>query len=262
MRRLLFNFAPPIATAIIVCALIEIAVARGWVQSFILPPPSQVWKALVEPGTDLWRGSAFDSSLGGIASTAINALIGFLFSTVFGIGIALLLASNRWIKQAFYPYAVFFQTVPIIAIAPMLVIWLDYGSPTVRAAACIASIFPVIANTYAGLVATEPALRDLFRIYNAGWIATTFKLRLPSALPGIFTGLKIASGLAVIGAIVGEFIGGGGLGAVIETAKPQLRNDKIFAAVILASLLGLAMVSVINLVSYLTLRRWHASEKS
>ena len=88
-----------------------------------------------------------------------------------------------------------------------------------------------------------------------------FKLRLPSALPSIFTGLRIAAGLAVIGAIVGEFIGGGGLGAVIDTAKPQLRNDKIFAAVLLASLLGLIMVSTINLIGWLVLRRWHASER-
>lgn len=258
---LLYHLLPPLATAILVCFAIEIAVARGWVESFILPPPSEVWKALTDPETDLWVGSQPQFRLGGVASTALNAVTGFALATVLGVAIALALASNRWIKQALYPYAVFFQTVPIIAIAPMLVIWLDYGSPTVRAAACIASIFPVIANTYAGLVSTDPALRDLFRLYKAGWLATTFKLRLPGALPSIFTGLKIASGLAVIGAIVGEFIGGGGLGAVIETAKPQLRNDKIFAAVVLASLLGLVMVSAINLLSYLTLRRWHASER-
>lgn len=261
IKRLLYNILPPILTAVVVCVAIEYAVSRGWVKSYILPPPSEIWRALTEPGTDLWLGGPFDQRLGGVSSTALNAVTGFLISSVMGVAFALLLASSRWIKQAFYPYAVFFQTVPIIAIAPMLVIWLDYGSPTVRAAACIASIFPIIANTYAGLTSTDPALRDLFRLYRAGWLATTFKLRLPGALPSILTGLKIASGLAVIGAIVGEFVGGGGLGAVIETAKPQLRNDKIFAAVVLASLLGLAMVSVINLVSYLALRHWHASER-
>lgn len=261
MKRLACNVLPPLFTIVIVCVFIEWIVARGWIQSYILPPPSEVWNALKEPGTDLWRGSPYDQMLGGVASTAMNAVLGFAIAVVLGIALAIALSSNRWIKQAFYPYAVFFQTVPIIAIAPMLVIWLDYGAPTVRAAACIASIFPVIANTYAGLIAVDPALRDLFRLYGAGWFATTFKLRLPSALPNIFTGLRVASGLAVIGAIVGEFIGGGGLGAVIESAKPQLRNDKIFAAVVLASLLGLVMVSTINLISWLTLSRWHASEK-
>ncbi len=247
--------------ASIVCLAAELVVRRGWIADYLLPPPSQIWKALTEAGTDLWRGSAFDNKIGGLAATARNAFEGFLASAIGGVAIALLLASNRWVKQAFYPYAVFFQTVPIIAIAPMLVIWCGFGSPTVRAAACIASIFPVIANTYAGLIATDPALRDLFRLYKAGWFSTTFKLRLPSALPNLFTGLRIAAGLAVIGAIVGEFVGGGGLGAVIETAKPQLRNDKIFAAVVLASLLGLVMVSLVNVLSWFALRRWHASER-
>lgn len=261
MKRFLATVFPPLFTAIVVCGLVELIVARGWVASYLLPRPSSVWTSLREPGTDLWRGSAFATGLGGLASTAINALIGFLASAIGGVGVAVLLSSNRWVKQALYPYAVFFQTVPIIAIAPMMIIWLGYGPPTVRGAACIASIFPIIANTYAGLVGTDPALRDLFRLYRAGWLATTFKLRLPNALPSMFTGLKVAAGLAVIGAIVGEFIGGGGLGEVIVTAQPQMRTDKLFAAVILASLLGLAMVSVINLASWVTLRHWHASER-
>ena len=261
MMRLYFTVGPPLLTAIIICAAIEVIVGRGWIADYVLPPPSQVWKALAEPDTDLWTGGASGRTLGGMASTALNATIGFVISAGLGISIAVALSSNRWIKQAFFPYAVFFQTVPIVAIAHMRVILLDYGSPTVRAAACIASIFPVIANTYAGLAETDPALRELFQLYRAGWFATMFKLRLPSALPSIFTGLRIAAGLAVIGAIVGEFIGGGGLGAVIDTAKPQLRNDKIFAAVLLASLLGLIMVSTINLIGWLVLRRWHASER-
>jgi NitT/TauT family transport system permease protein len=261
MRRLLSNILPPLLTAAIICIAIETAVRRGWILFYLLPQPSKVWASFREPGTDLWSGSAYANSLGGLAATAMNASIGFVISIVAGIALAMLLSSNRWIKQALYPYAVFFQTVPIIALAPMMIIWLGYGSPTVRGAACIASIFPIIANTYAGLISTDPAHRDLFRLYRAGLFQTTLKLRLPSALPSIFTGLRVAAGLAVIGAIVGEFIGGGGLGEIIVTSQTQQRTEKLFAAVILASLLGLAMVSAINLVSYLTLRHWHASER-
>src|SRR5213075_2138516 len=131
----------------------------------------------------------------------------FAGSALFGISIAVFLSSSRGIQRAFFPYAVFFQTVPIVAIAPLLVIWFGYGMRTVIASAFIVSIFPVIANTLTGLLSTDPALRDLFRLYGASPSATLWKLRLPAALPQILTGLRIAGGLAVIGAIVGEFIG-------------------------------------------------------
>jgi NitT/TauT family transport system permease protein len=132
---------------------------------------------------------------------------------------------------------------------------------TVIASAFLVSIFPVIANTLTGIVSTDPALRDLFKLYGASTWATLFKLRFPAALPEILTGLRVAAGLAVIGAIVGEFIGGQGLGSVVDVARTQQRVDKVFAAVLLASLLGLALFGLINLVSYVSLRRWHASEQ-
>ena len=178
---------------------------------------------------------------GALLTTSVSALVGFLLSTVAGIAIAVFLSSSRAIQRAFYPYAVFFQTVPIIAIAPLLVIWFGYGTRTVIASAFVVSIFPVIANTLSGILSTEPALRDLFRLYGASTLVTLFKLRFPAALPQILTGLRVASGLAVIGAIVGEFIGGQGLGSVVDVARTQQRVDKVFAAVLLASVLGLAL---------------------
>jgi NitT/TauT family transport system permease protein len=193
--------------------------------------------------------------------TSTGALTGFLLSTLTGIAVAVLLSSSRAIQRSFYPYAVFFQTVPIIAIAPLLVIWFGYGMKTVVASAFVVSIFPVIANTLTGLLSTDPALRDLFRLYGASPAVTLFRLRFPAALPQILTGLRVASGLAVIGAIVGEFIGGEGLGSVVDIARTQQRVDKVFAAVLLASVLGLALFGLINLVSSILLRHWHASEQ-
>ncbi len=242
----------PVLTFIFICGVIEAIVRAGWVQDWVLPPPSNVIRSLFEQETDLWRG---------FMQTALAAITGFAFSTVLGILIAIVLSSSKVIQQALYPYAVFFQTVPIIAIAPMLVIWTNTTFQTVAIAACIASIFPVIANTYAGLTSTDPALKDLFKLYGASSVSSLIKLRLPWALPSILTGLRIAAGLAVIGAMVGEFVGGGGLGSVIDTSRTQQRVDRVFAAVLLASVMGLVLFSLINLISRMALRHWHASEK-
>ena len=152
--------------------------------------------------------------------------------------------------------------MPRIAVAPLLVIWFGFGLQTVIASAFVASgRLPVIANTLTGILSTDPPLRDLFRLYGASPLVTLLKLRLPAALPQVFTGLRVSAGLAVIGAIVGEFIAGGGLGSVVDIARTQQRIDKVFAAVLLASLLGLGMFGLINLLSHLMLRRWHASEQ-
>jgi len=250
--RRLKSAVPALIPLIAVTAAAEFAVREGWVRAYLVPAPSSVLRAMVQDRGEL---------LGAIAATSISAVTGFLLSAVLGIGIAVFLSSSRAIQRAFYPYAVFFQTVPIIAIAPLLVIWFGYGTRTVVASAFVVSIFPVIANTLTGILSTEPALRDLFRLYGASTWVTLVKLRFPAALPQILTGLRVSSGLAVIGAIVGEFIGGQGLGSVVDVARTQQRVDKVFAAVLLASVLGLALFGMINLVSSLTLRRWHASEQ-
>jgi NitT/TauT family transport system permease protein len=249
MRRIV----PPLIPFVLAMAVVEAAVRGGSIPAFLVPPPSAVFATLAADRRELF---------GALLTTAAGALAGFALSTVAGVAFAVILSSSRAVQRAFYPYAVFFQTVPIIAIAPLLVIWFGYGMQTVIASAFVVSIFPVIANTLTGILSTDPALRDLFRLYGASPRVTLFKLRFPAALPQILTGLRVASGLAVIGAIVGEFIGGSGLGSVVDVARTQQRVDKVFAAVLLASLLGLALFGVLNLISALTLRRWHASEQA
>jgi len=249
IRRVL----PPLIPLLVVIAVMEISVRQGWVASYLVPTPTAIVTAMIQSRAEL---------LEAFLKTSAGALLGFALSTIGGVAFAVLLSSSRTIQRSFYPYAVFFQTVPIIAIAPLLVIWFGYGMRTVVASAFVVSIFPVIANTLTGLLSTDPALRDLFQLYGASGRVTLFKLRFPAALPQILTGLRVASGLAVIGAIVGEFIGGEGLGSVVDIARTQQRVDKVFAAVLLASALGLMLFGLINLVSSLTLRRWHASEQS
>src|SRR5689334_13745876 len=253
MPKTLKRAIPALIPFLIVTLALEWLVRAGWIKAFLVPPPSAVFQTIIRD----WR-----ELLAALAATSLGALTGFALSAFGGIAIAVFLSSSRAIQQAFYPYAVFFQTVPIIAIAPLLVIWFGYGMRTVVASAFIVSIFPVIANTLTGLLSTDPALRDLFRLYGASPGVTLFKLRFPAALPQILTGLRVASGLAVIGAIVGEFIGGQGLGSVVDIARTQQRTDKVFAAVLLASLLGLALFGFINILSHIALRRWHASEQS
>jgi NitT/TauT family transport system permease protein len=144
------------------------------------------------------------------------------------------------------------------------VLWFGPGLRAVAVSSFIVSLFPVITNTLTGLRSVEPALRDLFRLYGARRLATLWKLELPASLPQLFTGLRVASGLAVIGAIVGEFVAGfseddAGLGILVLTSYRQLRTDLLFAAVLAASVLGLALFGAVNLTGWRLLRRWHPS---
>ena len=243
---------PPLLPLVVIAALAELAVQQGWVAAWLVPAPSKVARSLLHDH-DLWLG---------LRDTGMASLFGFALSAGIGLLIAIALSSARWVQRMFYPYAVLFQTIPIIAIAPMLVIWIGFDIRTVIASAFIVSVFPVIANAINGLLSTDPALVDLFRLYGAGRIETLWKLRLPFALPAILTGFRVAGGLAVIGAIVGEFITGGGLGGIIDAARTQQRVDKIFAGLLLASGLGIGLFGLINFVSRLTLRHWHASERT
>jgi NitT/TauT family transport system permease protein len=252
-RRWLSAALPPVVVLVIALLGLEAGVRAFHVPRYLVPPPSEVFRTLRVDGAELWAAAA---------QTAGTSCLGFLASATFGISVAVLLSSARWVQRAFYPYAVFFQTVPIVAIAPLLVIWIGYGWRTVAVSAFIVSAFPVVANTLAGLLSTDPALRDLFRLYGASRQATLLKLRLPFAVPSIMTGLRIAAGLAVIGSIVGEFIAGGGLGGVIDVARTQQRVDKVFAGILLASGLGLTLFLLVNLISRSALRNWHASEQT
>jgi NitT/TauT family transport system permease protein len=241
--------ALPLVLSIVVT---EIAVRRGWVQAFLVPTPSNVVRSLYDNWPELWAATK---------QTLFGAVGGFALAAAIGVAVAIFLSSAEWVRRMFYPYAVFLQTVPIIAIAPLLVIWVGFDIKTVIASAFIVSLFPVIANTLTGLLSTDPALRDLFKLYGAGATGTLLKLRLPFALPNIFTGFRVAAGLSVVGAIVGEFITGGGIGGVIDVARTQQDVNKIFASLLLGSLLGIVLFGSVNLVSYLTLRNWHASER-
>jgi NitT/TauT family transport system permease protein len=243
---------PPIVTFLVGTMLAEAAIDAFDVSPLLLPTPSAVGEAA-------WK---YRATLGpALASTAGAVLLGLTASVAVGVLSAIALSASRWVERAFYPYAIFFQIVPIVAVAPLLVIWFGYGWRAVVAAAFIVSVFPVIANTLAGLRSVDPALLDLFRLYGSGRFARLVKLELPWALPSLFTGLRIAAGLAVIGAIVGEFVGGGGLGVVVLEAMRQQRTDLVFAAILHASLLGLILFAGVDAISRASLRRWQGAQE-
>ena len=203
----------------------------------LFPPPSQVLSVLWTLRMDFLSASLETSS---------SVISGFLISVFLGLIIAVGCSLNAFLRQSILPFAIFFQTVPIIAIAPLLVIYFGFGAPTVVAASAIVCVFPVIANALVGLDNIDQYHAELFRISKASRWQTLIRLRLPSAYLSIYTGLRVAAGLAVIGAVAGEFVAGGGLGALIDSARTQQRIDLVFAALLLLSLLGLLLIFLIQ----------------
>lgn len=251
MIKFLEKYGPPVIPFVVAALTAEILVRYGIVAPYILPAPSAVFQSFI---------SDFGEYSAAIQSTLGAALIGLILAASVGVMFALFLSTSSWIERAFYPYATFFQTVPIVSVAPLLVIWFGFGIKTVIISAFIVSVFPVIANSLAGLSRVDPALVDLFRLYGGSKKDLLLKLRLPNAVPYILTGLRISSGLAMIGAVIGEFIAGGGLGGIIDASRTQQRLDKVFAAVILASFSGLVLIFLLNQLSKYFLRRWSKSE--
>lgn len=254
-RSALRAAVPPLVALVVLLTLWEGTVRLLEVPRWLVPPPSAIGAAGAQEASSL---------LGAAVTTGRSALVGFGLSAVLGVLVAVLLASSRMVERALYPYTLFLQTVPIVAIAPLLVLWFGPGPRAVAVSSFIVSLFPVIANTLTGLRSVEPSLRDMFRLYGARRLATLWKLELPAAMPHLFTGLRIASGLAVIGAIVGEFVAGfsegsAGLGILVLSAYRQLRTDLLFAAVLAASGLGLVLFGVVSLTGARLLRRWHPS---
>ncbi len=257
-KWILTQMLPPLLMFALLLGVWHFYIVISEVKPLILPSPMQVVDAFREDHKTLLHATWI---------TAQAALSGFGLSAVIGISVAVVLSMSTWVQRAVYPYTVFFQTVPIVVIAPQLIVWFGFGLKPIIASAFIVSLFPIIANTLTGLLSIDPALRDMFRLYRAGWVATLFKLKLPSALPQVFTGLRVAAGLAVIGTIVGEFVASFftesdyGLGILVSVSIKEGNTAKVFAAVLMASALGLAMFAVINVSAWLTLRNWHASAR-
>jgi NitT/TauT family transport system permease protein len=246
MKVFLSRFLPAWGFLALLLIIWQLATQLHWVPGYLLPSPLEIIAATREN-----RSEIVDALL----STLACVMWALALSFISGIGMAVAFFSSDLLRRAILPFCVFFQTVPIIAIAPLLVIWFGFGAPTVKASALIVSLFPVLANTLTGLQQTDPKLRELFALYKPDRLTTIRKLMVPSALPYILTGLRIAVGLAVVGAIVGEFIAGGGIGGLIDSARTQQRVDLVFSGVLLSSLLALTLILALDGLARLALGR-------
>jgi NitT/TauT family transport system permease protein len=226
---------------------------------FLLPPPQQV----IQGGFLTW--SQFSQILDGLALTARAAATGFVIATVLGIGIGIAMSQAKAIERSIYPYAVVLQTIPILAIVPLIGFAFGFTFRSRVLVCVLIALFPVITNTLFGLLSADHGQHDLFTLHGAGRWKRLRKLQLPGALPSIFTGLRISAGLSVIGAVVGDFFflqGQPGLGALINLYSNRLEPDQLYAAVIVASLLGVLTFVLVGLIAQRVVGGWHESARS
>ena len=251
-----------VSAAILFAALLLLwfgAIRVFGIEPFMLPTPLAVAKAAHE---------RFPSLLTSLAITAAEAASGLVASIVTGVVISLVFAQFRGVRRLLYPYTILLQTVPIIAITPLIIMWIGPGLSSVALIAFIICLAPIIANTTQGLISVDRGMVDLFLMNNASRSQILLRLRLPHALPSLFTGIRISSGVAVIGAITGEIFAGsarvgvGGIGYAIMYASSQLETDYLFALVAAATLLGFAFFFTVMFFEWLFLHQWHESVRT
>ncbi len=245
-----------VAIFLVFVGLWHLATVVFSIPNFLLPKPLEVVDAIrVNPGrlfSALWI-------------TTLEATGGLLASIAAGVVIAIILSQSRRARGVLYPYTILLQTVPIVAVAPLILNWFGTGLWQVMLIAFIICLFPIIANTTQGLISVDRNLRQLFAMHNASAPQVLWRLQLPHALPNLFTGVRISSGISVIGAITGELfassnrVGEGGLGYSIIYANNQTQIDFLFALVLASSALGFTFFFTVVFFEWLFLRHWHES---
>lgn len=255
-RQQLLQVAAPLIVTVMVLLIWQLVVTLAEVPSIVVPSPVAVGKALAENAGRLAAASL---------ETAKAAMTGLSLSIVLGVLCAFAFSQSPLIRSAFYPYAILLQTVPIIAVAPIVVIAVERGFYGVSLIAAIISIFPVITSTTTGLLQVDPQLLELFRLNAASRWQTLWKLQLPSALPYLISGIRIAGGASIVGAIVGEFFVGSsltGLGVMIERKRSGFDTDELYATVFVSTLLGVIVFALITVIGEWALRRFFAMSMS
>jgi NitT/TauT family transport system permease protein len=258
LRRLLVHVLPP---AIVIVFAIGVWYFITYVtlspqQRFLLPPPHQV----VKVGFFDWRN--FHEMLSALGSTARVALVAFVVSTTVGIVFAVLMSEAVWIERSFYPFAVALQTLPVLAIVPLVGFWFGFNFKSRVIVATIVALFPIITNALFGLKSVEPSHADLFRLHRVNRIVRLWRLKLPGALPAIFSGLRISAGLSVIAAIVTDFFiqsGTPGIGQLLVFYASRLQSEKLLASLTMTSMLGIAVYLIISAIGRQVVGPWHSS---
>ncbi|HOE97567.1 MAG TPA: ABC transporter permease [Candidatus Sumerlaeota bacterium] len=252
LRFLADRLLPPVVVFVVFVLVWHGLVVWLEVPPLLVPTPARVWGAALEHREALLRAMRL---------TGAAALCGLALAIVVGSLTAFVFSQSVVIQRGFYPYAIFLQTVPVVAIAPLIILWFGQGFQSVVIVAFILSLFPIITNGTTGLTAIDRGHRELFAIHNATRWQVLVKLRIPNAVPYLVTGARISSGLSVIGAIVGEFFAGfsdrnRGLGYLIQLSHGQLRTAYLFAAILASTLLGLAIFALVTWIGNAIVARW------
>ncbi|NKB20906.1 MAG: ABC transporter permease subunit [Alphaproteobacteria bacterium] len=252
MRMRLKDPLPPTLIGIAVLIGWEVAVRLFEVPHYVLPGPFLIAQAL-------WQNASL--LFGSLWITLEITLVALIAAALGGAALAFVMSRARWLERSLLPYAIVAQVTPIVAIAPLIIIWVDSAFAALVLCAWIVAFFPVLANTMTGLKSADPNLRDLFRLYGASRWQTQSWLETPTALPYFFAGLRISGGLALIGAVVAEFVAGTGgtatgLAFRILEAGYRLQIPKLFAALFLLSLTGILIYTILSILSSWALRRW------
>ncbi len=249
---------PPAAIGLVALFAWEAVVRLKAIPPYILPGPLLIGATLLKD----WH-TLYPSLLVTLAVTGAALLV----ATVAGTAIAILFAQWHWVERSFFPYAVILQVTPVVAIAPLIIIWVKNIQLSLLICAWIVAFFPVVSNTTLGLNSTDHHLLELFDLYGASRRQVLWYLRLPGALPYFFGGLRISGGLALIGAVVAEFVAGtggaqSGLAYRILEAGYTLQIPRMFAALLLVSMTGVVIFLALSALSHLVLRRWHESARA
>jgi NitT/TauT family transport system permease protein len=243
---------PLLVLGVVVAAWYAISASLGD-RSFILPTPDKILAVFA-------RDSTRAEILAGFGVTLQTTIAGLVAAAVIGILWAIAMSQAKWIERSTYPYAVILQSIPILAITPIIAFWAPDGF-TARTIVCVLiALFPMVSNTYFGLQSVDRSHRELFKLQNANRWTVLTRLQLPAAQPAIFAGLRISAGLAVVGAVVGDFFfqqGVIGLGALMRKYQARLQMDELFASVILASLFGVAVFLLFGLIARLAVGKWY-----
>jgi NitT/TauT family transport system permease protein len=247
--------AAPLGVGVLFLLIWQLVVEVGHIPSYLLPGPLLIAQALVVHAPTLFFA---------LLMTLKVTFFAFFIATLLGTLTALLFAQSRLLEISLFPYAVMLQVTPIVAIAPLIIIWIKNTELALVVCATIIAIFPIISNTTLGLNSVSGNLNNLFTLYRASRWQRLVRLRIPGALPYFFGGLRISSGLALIGAVVAEFVAGtggqgSGLAYQILQSGYNLQIPEMFAALILLTLAGVALFVLMVLLSKLALKNWHES---
>ncbi|AXK84778.1 ABC transporter permease [Nocardia farcinica] len=241
-------------------ALVAALVVAWWVvtefelvEPYILPSPAETWRTTVDNSAYLLENTWV---------TTYETVVGFVIAALIGEAVALVMIYSRSVERTMYPLILFAQVIPKIAIAPLFIVWLGFGTSPKILVAVLMAFFPIVISGMAGLRSVDPEILELTSTMGAGNWKTFVKVRFPASLPQLMSGLKIAATLAVTGAVVGEFVGANeGLGYVILQANGNIDTAMLFAALIIMSLLGIILFAIIEIAEQFLIP-WHASRRS